>query len=83
MVYPEPEDRAVVPAREDWIQLPYLQYRGQRDQGPDPLHGRVYRPEAGTYDRYKEGLKDLPVTMNPYDKENSEPNFWLSCCLIG
>ena len=47
MVYPEPEDRAVVPAREDWIQLPYLQYRGRRDQGPDPLHGRVYRPEAG------------------------------------
>ena len=24
----------------------------------------------------------LPVEMNPYDKENSEPNFWLSCLLI-
>ena len=34
------------------------------------------------YERYKEGLKDLPVTMNPYDAENSEPNFWLSCLLI-
>lgn len=34
------------------------------------------------YMRYKEGFKDLPVTMNPYDKENSEPNFWLSCLLI-
>ena len=34
------------------------------------------------YDRYKEGFKDLPVTMNPYDEENSEPNFWLSCMLI-
>ena len=34
------------------------------------------------YERYKEGLKDLPVTMNPYDKVNSEPNFWLSCLLI-
>lgn len=34
------------------------------------------------YDRYKEGFKDLPVTMNPYDDENSEPNFWLSCLLI-
>lgn len=34
------------------------------------------------YIRYKEGLKDLPVTMNPYDAENSEPNFWLSCLLI-
>lgn len=34
------------------------------------------------YERYKEGFKDLPVTMNPYDAENSEPNFWLSCLLI-
>lgn len=34
------------------------------------------------YERYKEGLKGLPVTMNPYDAENSEPNFWLSCMLI-
>ncbi len=34
------------------------------------------------YDRYQEGLKDLPVTMNPYDGENSVPNFWLSCMLI-
>ena len=34
------------------------------------------------YERYKEGLKDLPLRMNPYDRENSEPNFWLSCILI-
>ena len=34
------------------------------------------------YMRYKEGLKDLPVQMNPYDEKNSEPNFWLSCLLI-
>ena len=34
------------------------------------------------YDRYREGLRDLPVTMNPYDGVNSEPNFWLSCLLI-
>lgn len=34
------------------------------------------------YMRYKEGFKDLPVTMNPYDAANSEPNFWLSCLLI-
>lgn len=33
------------------------------------------------YMRYKEGLKDLPVSMNPY-LECSEPNFWLSCLLI-
>lgn len=34
------------------------------------------------YERYKDGLKGLPVTMNPYDEKNSEPNFWLSCMLI-
>jgi dTDP-4-amino-4,6-dideoxygalactose transaminase len=32
--------------------------------------------------RYKEGLKDLPVTMNPWDEKKSVPNFWLSCLLI-
>ncbi len=34
------------------------------------------------YFRYKEGFKDLPVTMNPYDEKIMEPNFWLSCMLI-
>ena len=34
------------------------------------------------YNRYKEGLKDLPVTMNPYQPDVMEPNFWLSCLLI-
>lgn len=34
------------------------------------------------YERYKEGFKDLPVMMNPFDAENSEPNYWLSCLLI-
>ena len=34
------------------------------------------------YERYQEGFKDLPVTMNPYDVHNSAPNFWLSCLLI-
>jgi len=34
------------------------------------------------YMRYKEAFKDLPVKMNPYDEENVEPNFWLSCMLI-
>lgn len=34
------------------------------------------------YERYKEGFAGLPVSMNPYDADNSEPNFWLSCLLI-
>lgn len=34
------------------------------------------------YMRYKEGFKGLPVSMNPYDPNVCEPNFWLSCLLI-
>lgn len=40
------------------------------------------RQKKAIYMRYRDGLKDLPVSMNPYDAENSEPNFWLSCLLI-
>lgn len=49
-------------------QLPYLQEH--IDQ------------KRAIYERYKEGLKDLPVKMNPYDAEKSVPNFWLSCMII-
>ena len=34
------------------------------------------------YERYKEGLKDLPLQMNPVDTENTNPNYWLSCIVI-
>ena len=34
------------------------------------------------YLRYKEGFKGLPVSVNPYDENLSEPNFWLSCMII-
>lgn len=34
------------------------------------------------YFRYKDGLKNLPVSMNPYEADKSEPNFWLSCIII-
>lgn len=34
------------------------------------------------YEIYKEGLKGLPVKMNPYDADNSVPNFWLSSMII-
>ena len=33
------------------------------------------------YERYKEGLKDLPIKMNPF-LSDSEPNYWLSCMII-
>ncbi len=34
------------------------------------------------FETYKDGLKDLPLTMNPFDEETMKPNYWLSCILI-
>ena len=34
------------------------------------------------YERYEEAFADLPVSMNPWDRDKSVPNFWLSCLLI-
>lgn len=34
------------------------------------------------YERYKEGMKGLPVHLNPWDEQNSSPNFWLSCITV-
>jgi len=49
-------------------QLPYLdEHIGQK---------------RAIWERYEAGLADLPVRMNPWDREKSEPNFWLSCMLI-
>ena len=33
------------------------------------------------YRRYEQGLKDLPITLNPY-LDYTMPNYWLSCMLI-
>ncbi len=49
-------------------QLPYLQEH--------------IAQKRAIYERYREGLKNLPVKMNPYDAEKSIPNFWLSCLII-
>ena len=34
------------------------------------------------YKRYQEGFKNLPLIMNPFIKEDMNPNCWLSCLLI-
>ena len=33
------------------------------------------------YNKYKDGLSGLPLSMNPY-LEYTDPNFWLSCILL-
>lgn len=34
------------------------------------------------YERYKEGLKGLPVKMNPFNEDRAKPNYWLSALII-
>ena len=51
-------------------------------RGQLPYLEKHIAQKKAIYERYKEGLKGLPVQMNPYDENISEPNFWLSCMLI-
>lgn len=50
-------------------------------RGQFPYLGEHITQKRTIYERYREGLKDLPVTMNPIP-ECCEPNYWLSCLLI-
>ena len=51
-------------------------------RGQFPYLEQHIAQKKAIYERYKEGFKDLPVTMNPFDEECSVPNYWLSCMLI-
>ena len=44
--------------------------------------GEHIEQKKAIYERYKEGLKGLPVQMNPFDAERCEPNYWLSAMII-
>ena len=53
-------------------------------RGQLPYAEEHRKQKKAVYERYKEGLKDLPVTMNPVTLHEAEiaPNYWLSCLLI-
>ena len=51
-------------------------------RGQIPYLDKHIEQKKAIYERYKEGFKDLPVQMNPYDEENSVPIYWLSCMII-
>ncbi len=38
--------------------------------------------KRAVWERYEKGFAGLPVKMNPWDREKSMPNFWLSCMII-
>ena len=82
MVHAVARSRAVVSARGDRLQLPHVECDRGRCPRPDPYLEEHIAQKKAIYFRYKEGLKDLPVSMNPYLSDAMEPNFWLSCLLI-
>ena len=51
-------------------------------RGQIPYLDEHIAQKKAIYERYQEGFKDLPVSMNPFDSESSIPNYWLSCCII-
>ncbi|MGN8833605.1 DegT/DnrJ/EryC1/StrS family aminotransferase [Selenomonas montiformis] len=51
-------------------------------RGQIPYLDEHIAQKKAIYERYAKGLADLPVKMNPWDRENSQPNFWLSCLII-
>lgn len=51
-------------------------------RGQIPYLDEHIAQKRAIYERYKEGFKDLPVNMNPFNAEKSQPNFWLSCLII-
>ena len=51
-------------------------------RGQIPYLDEHIAQKKAIYERYEKGLADLPVKMNPWDREKSEPNFWLSCMII-
>ena len=51
-------------------------------RGQLPYLAKHINEKKAIYETYQDGFKGLPVKMNPFDAENSKPNFWLSCLII-
>lgn len=51
--------------------------RGQYDYLDEHI-----KQKKAIYMRYKDGLKDLPIEMNPFDETRCNPNYWLSAFVI-
>ncbi|GFI44519.1 putative pyridoxal phosphate-dependent aminotransferase EpsN [Lachnospiraceae bacterium] len=51
-------------------------------RGQTPYLEEHIQQKKRIYERYQKGLSGLPVCLNPFDGENSEPNYWLTAMLI-
>ncbi len=77
-------------AREDapWYQHEELGYNYRMSniiagvvRGQLPYLEKHIADKKRIYERYRDGLKNLPIQMNPFSNE-SVPNYWLSCMII-
>ena len=73
----------------DWYQHEELGYNYRmsnvvagvvRGQYPH-LEDHIAQKKA-IYERYRDGFRDFPVSMNPFDETICKPNYWLSCMII-
>ena len=51
-------------------------------RGQFPYLAQHIAQKKAIYERYQDGLKGLPVTMNPHIPGQMEPNYWISCLLV-
>lgn len=51
-------------------------------RGQFPYLDEHIAQKKAIYERYKKGLKELPIKMNPFDETKASPNYWLSALLI-
>lgn len=51
-------------------------------RGQLPYINEHIAKKKAIYERYKNGLKGLPIKMNPIGDEKAKSNYWLSCAII-
>ena len=51
-------------------------------RGQYPYLEKHIAQKKAIWERYRKGLKDLPVQMNPFEENKSVPNYWLSAMII-
>ena len=51
-------------------------------RGQYPFLEKHIAQKKAIYERYREGLKSVPVKMIPFDEDKCKPNYWLSAMLI-
>ena len=51
-------------------------------RGQYPYLEEHIKQKKAIWERYKEGFKNLPVSMNPFEEDKSVPNYWLSAMIL-